>query len=122
MDASAILALLRSEPGADSVASVINGSLVTSVNFAEAGARMVDWGDTPAIAVTTLRALKMTVVPFDAELALATMLLRENTRVSGLSLGDRACLALATREGLPALTADRVWGDLKLDCKVQLIR
>ena len=64
----------------------------------------------------------MQIVPFDAELAYRAGMLRSATRPAGLSLGDRACLALAERLGLPALTADRAWGALQVGIPVDVIR
>lgn len=62
------------------------------------------------------------MAPFDTDLALRAALLRNSTRPYGLSLGDRACLALARREGLPVLTADRSWAKLDVGVEVVLIR
>lgn len=74
------------------------------------------------MALQDVSALRLDVVPFDAETALLAGRLRAVTRHLGLSLGDRACLALAIRENATALTADRNWTDLDLPCKVELIR
>ncbi|MDP3523658.1 MAG: PIN domain-containing protein, partial [Hoeflea sp.] len=76
----------------------------------------------PEIALQDVWALRFDVVPLDTETALLAGRLREATRGRGLSLGDRACLALAIRENAIALTADRNWADLDLPCKVELIR
>jgi PIN domain nuclease of toxin-antitoxin system len=62
------------------------------------------------------------VIPFDTELAYRTGLLRSATRSAGLSLGDRACLALAMQRQLPAVTADREWQSLSLGVTIQVIR
>ena len=64
----------------------------------------------------------MDIVPFDAEQAYETTEFRGATRSRGLSLGDRACLQLATRRGLPALTADRAWAEIDAGVEVRLIR
>jgi PIN domain nuclease of toxin-antitoxin system len=67
-------------------------------------------------------ALKLTIIPFDIELAYQAGLLRSLTKQAGLSLGDRACLALAWRLKLPVLTTDKVWGKLSLGITIQVIR
>lgn len=97
-------------------------ALMLSVNLAEVatfftngGARLDDVRD-------VLNDLHLEIVPFDGELAYETAGLRPATKHLGLSLGDRACLALAKREGLPALTADRVWSGLDIGVEVRLIR
>ena len=66
--------------------------------------------------------LGLTVVPFDEEQAYKAGLLRQTTRSQGLSLGDRACLALAHSLGLPAITADRAWSNLNVGVEVILVR
>ena len=68
------------------------------------------------------RTMSIQVVPFDEELAYRAGLLRSATRSAGLSLGDRACLALAERLGVPALTTDRIWGTLQLGIQIEVIR
>ena len=121
-DASAVLAILNDEPGAAHARSFLRGGLITSVNSIEVGTRLVDKGATPDAARTSQRFLKIKVVEFDSYLADLAVELRLATRAHGLSLADRACIALATRERLPAITADRVWAELDLPCPVELIR
>lgn len=122
LDASAVLAALNREPGADRVAEVIERSLLCSVNLAEVVAKLVERGASPEQAAMIVGALGCRVVVLDEALAIRTGTLRHDTRSSGLSLGDRACLALAEREGLPALTTDRVWKSLELGIDVHVIR
>ncbi|MDE2005310.1 MAG: type II toxin-antitoxin system VapC family toxin [Rhodospirillales bacterium] len=110
LDASAVLALLLDEPGAEAVsAAIAEGARMSAVNFAEVATRYVRAGATE----TDLRALRdglpVTLVATDAELAIRAALFSRITREAGLSLGDRMCLALAQRDGLPVLTADRAW-------------
>lgn len=121
-DASAVLAILNEEAGADQARTFLRGSLITSVNAVEVGTRLVDKGATPEQARNSLRFLKMKIVEFDAYLGDLAVELRGPTRSRGLSLADRACLALALREGLPAVTADREWAALALPCAIELIR
>ena len=122
LDSSALLALLRKEPGADRVAAAARQSVVSTVNLAETATVLTDIGIPKADLRSVLSDLSLTTVPFDEEDALLAAELRPLTRAAGLSLGDRACLALAQRRKLPALTADRAWADLDLGIEVRLIR
>ena len=122
LDSSALLALLRKEPGADRVAAAGRQSVVSTVNLAETATVLTDIGIPKADLRSVLSDLSLTTVPFDEEDALLAAELRPVTRAAGLSLGDRACLALAQRRKLPALTADRAWADLDLGIEVRLIR
>lgn len=112
LDSSAVLALMNGEPGADKVAAMINGAYVSSVNFAEIISRLNDWGKSAPEGISDVEALGVEVVPLDYDLAAVVGELRPLTRSLGLSLGDRACLALGRKLGLPILTADRVWAGL----------
>lgn len=123
LDASALLALLNNEPGAEQVmAALLEGAAISAVNLSEVTAKLADVGMPEAEIRQALGPLPMEVVSFDAESAYQTGLLRVQTREAGLSLGDRACLALAKQLGNPALTAERAWGRLKSDIQVRLIR
>jgi PIN domain nuclease of toxin-antitoxin system len=122
LDASAILAIVKGEAGAERVAVALETAILSAINASEVVARLITLGSTPDKAVTTVRNLGCTIVPVDAELGLRAGELVVLTRSKGLSLGDRICLALAEREGVPALTADRAWAELGLDIKVSLIR
>jgi ribonuclease VapC len=122
LDSSAVLALVRSEPGADRIARVIARSLLCTVNLTEVISKLIERGATAAAALEIARGLPYRVVPYDEGLASEAGVLWGETRSTGLSLGDRACLALARREGLPALTTDQRWAAEKVDVEVQLIR
>ena len=123
LDASALLALLGQEPGSMQVAAAIsNGAAISAVNLAEVVAKLQERGASEAIIRATLLPLTFTIVTFDTDLAYATGLLRTSTRPAGLSFGDRACLALAQRLGVPALTTDRAWATLSLPVAVIVIR
>jgi PIN domain nuclease of toxin-antitoxin system len=71
---------------------------------------------------TALEVLGLEIVDFDSEAAFRAGRLRSKTRSAGLSLGDRACLAVADALGLPALTADRQWKDLNVGIEIHCIR
>ena len=109
LDASAILALLRGEPGADKVKAILADAAVTTVNLSEVVGHYARNGVAEVDVRSVLGPLPMERVPFDDDLAYAAGMLLPLTRSAGLSLGDRACLALAKRLGVPAVTADRPW-------------
>ncbi|MCE2425625.1 MAG: type II toxin-antitoxin system VapC family toxin [Pseudomonadales bacterium] len=121
-DSSALLAITFQEAGADIAAESLAGGMVSAVNVAEVVTRYIDRGASRDEARRWLQDLGLAVRPFDEASALEAGLLREQTRDQGLSLGDRACLALGMREDVPVLTADRAWAQLDLDVSVRLIR
>ncbi len=120
LDASALLALLNQEPRAKQWEGSLPDAALSAVNLSEVVAKLADVGLNEREIRDGLD-LGMTVVPFDAAMAYAAGLLRPKTRSLGLSLGDRACLALAARLGLPALTTDRAWGRLQLGVEIQIM-
>lgn len=130
LDASAILAYLGNETGADLVADAIaGGASISTVNLAEALSTLATRGKDPAAVVVELseRGLldgAIAVEPFTTDDATEAARLRPLTRSAGLSLADRACLAVARRLATTVLTADRAWSDpdLDLDLDVQTIR
>lgn len=122
LDASAILAFLRAEPGNETVADHLEGAMASAVNVAEVGTRLADLGLAEEDVRRTVDYMGLEVIAFDEEQAHAAAAIRDATRSRGLSLGDRACLQLALRERLPALTADRYWAELDLGIDVKLIR
>lgn len=109
LDASALLALLLGEPGADKVKDGLDGSIMTTVNLAEVVSHYAKLGAGRHDIEALLRHLPIQLIPADSTLSYEAGLLRSVTLDGGLSLGDRYCLALAKREGLPALTAERRW-------------
>jgi PIN domain nuclease of toxin-antitoxin system len=117
LDASALLAYLRDEPGAEVVAEAIaDGALISTVNLAEVFSRTADRGVDPVKLAARLRESGLlggavTVEQFTVDDAIEAGRLRPMTRDAGLSLGDRACLALARRLDASALTADTAWED-----------
>lgn len=128
LDASALLAYLRDEPGADEVAEVIaGGATVSTVNLAEVFSTAADRGLDPMQLAEQLteRGLldgAIAVEPFTPSDAIEVGALRPLTREAGLSLGDRACLALARRLGASVYTADTTWAKVTLDVELHQIR
>lgn len=124
LDASALIALLKAEPGADMVAAAIGDARMSTVNIAEVVSHFAHLGMPSAAIDAMLSALPITQIPADAALAHTAGHLRPLTASAGLSLGDRFCLALARHERLPAWTADRAWLDVahNVGVAVQLIR
>ena len=122
LDASAVLAHLLGEPGGEGVEAVIANAVISAVNLAEVAQRLIETGASDAEALAVVENLPCDVESFDAAAAVQVALLRRATSVRGLSLGDRACLALGKRLGLPVYTADRAWAELDLGIEVVLIR
>jgi ribonuclease VapC len=109
LDASALLALLLGEPGCERVRAVLADCSMTTVNIGEVVGHYARAGASEADIRLVLDPLPIERVAFDESLAFAVGMLLPVTKSAGLSFGDRACLALAARLGVPALTADRPW-------------
>lgn len=126
MDASALLALMQGEPGSDVVDELIQNQecIASSVNIAEVGTRLIDKGLALAHLTRTLKELDVQPIDFDLEQATLYASLRLSTRHVGLSLGDRACLALAKLVKGTAVTSDSAWSDVAevAGVKVLMIR
>lgn len=122
LDASALLTLLFGERGAERVEDVISASAISAINLAEAVAKLQDHGVPDNRIRYDIEALGLIVVPCDSQLALEIGLMRAATRGAGLSLGDRACLALARSIGAVAMTADRAWLNVDVGVPIELIR
>ena len=124
LDASALLALLNDEPGAGKVAEVLAEARMSSVNLAEVVSHFIHAGMPASVVDAMLRPRPVEIVAADEGLAHIAGRLRAITASAGLSLGDRFCLALAKRDGLPAMTADKQWRTIAkvADTKVMLIR
>ena len=114
LDASAVLALIREEPGADQVAPYIGRAAISAVNLQEAIKELLLSGLDEAIIRELMDELRFDVRAHDIEAAYAAAALHEQTRQYGRGLGDRSCLALAVQLGVPALTADREWKKVKV--------
>lgn len=126
LDASALLAYVLNEPGARRVlAALRSGAAISAANWAEVLSRLADLGLDPAAESAHLRGLlgdDLTIVPLDAAHGEEMARLRPLTRQAGLSLGDRACIALGRTTGAPVLTADRSWGAQALGVRVDVVR
>lgn len=111
LDASALLCLMNNESGADRVAAVLPRAVIGAVNLAEVATKLGELGADADEARALLAPLHLLVVPFDESAAFVAGALRTATRACGLSLGDRACLALAAQRGATAVTTDKAWQD-----------
>jgi len=122
LDASALVALFNSEPGAEIVAGHLEAAVVSAVNWSETYGTLRRAGVAGDALASGFAETAIEIVPFGAEDARLAGELSLSTREAGLSLGDRACLALAGRLGLPAVTADRAWGTVEAGVEVICIR
>jgi len=128
LDASALLAHLNDEPGADVVEdALLRGAAISAVNLAEVLTKLAEIGEDPGQVSETLwrRGLlgaNLKVLPLTADDAVLIADLHRKTKPHGLSLGGGACLSLALRLDLPAVTADRSWLRVRVGVKVQTIR
>ncbi|MBK8907997.1 MAG: type II toxin-antitoxin system VapC family toxin [Rhodospirillales bacterium] len=117
-----MLAFILREPGHEKVFPHLGNGMASAVNIAEVGARLCDKGLSIAEARRTIERLYLEVVAFDVRLARISTAVRAATRTCGLSLGDRACLALSLDRRLPVLTADRAWKTVEIGVSIELIR
>ncbi len=124
LDTSALMAMLLGEPGSATVKKRIADSAMSTINVGEAVGRMARQGLDAASIHSVLDPLPFERVEFDEAQAFAAGLLLPVTRPAGLSLGDRACLVLAAKLGVPALTADRAWSSVAtaVGVEIELIR
>lgn len=122
IDASVVLAYLRDEPGGDVLVRDDGPFCLSSVNLAEIMTKVIDLGLSSDDITRVLKKLPIENFDYVREDAVCTAKFRTASRRLGLSLGDRACLALAARLAVPVLTADTVWAELDLDIEIRLIR
>ncbi|MGI4799792.1 MAG: type II toxin-antitoxin system VapC family toxin [Janthinobacterium lividum] len=123
MDASAVLALVRDEPGADKAGLYVGRAAISAVNLQEVIKELLLGGLDTAIIRELLDELRLDIRAHDVDAAYAAAGLHAQTREFGRGLGDRSCLALAMQLGVPALTADREWKKVKIKgLKVEHIR
>ena len=124
LDASAVLAAILEEPGADVVVEALrSGAAMSTVNVGEVAARLHQDGWSDSEVALVFDSLGIEALPFDLAAALMSGRLRPVTSRLGLGLGDRACLAAGRIEGCPVLTSDRSWQELDIaDVDVRCIR
>jgi len=122
LDASALLALLDAEPGADKVAAVLANAVIGTVNLAEVHTKLAERGHSARQALARILSVMEAVVSFTEVHAAITGSLRASTMHLGLSLGDRACLALGIALDAEVYTAERVWAQVQPPCVIYLIR
>lgn len=122
LDASAVLALLAEEPGADQVEELLEGAAMSTVNLSEVLQKSVQHGIETKGLEHDLGALGVHLEPFDVIQSRAAAELWESAPRAGLSFGDRACLALASGLDGLAVTTDRRWTTLSLGVRVQVVR
>lgn len=129
LDASAVLAYLQEENGQNQVEAALDAGpcWLTAVNLCEVLGKLCEKGMPTHEAQATIDDLGLTVIDFDAELAALAGFLRVSTKPIGVSLGDRACLALAqqaahAKSAAVVYTAEQAWTKLKWPFKIMLIR
>jgi PIN domain nuclease of toxin-antitoxin system len=123
LDASAILAVINREPGAEKLtASLLGRAAGSAVNLAEVQTKLVSLGWPSDEAWEDATAPVREVLPFDEEHARIAGDLLAQTRPLGLGLGDRACLALGVALKAPVYTADKAWKKLKVNVRIHVIR
>ena len=124
LDSSTLLALLNSEKGREVVEKILPYSVMSTVNLAEVVGELhnklgLEIEKCEKIVITLVNR----IVDFDVKQSIKCAELKKLTSKYGLSLGDRACLALAIKLQLPIYTADKVWAQLRLDgVEIKLIR
>jgi ribonuclease VapC len=121
-DSSAVLAVIFSEPGSEPIIDLLQGGLLSTVNLAEIHTRLLLDGRAPEVAWARLRNMGLDVCSFTDSQARVAGELIEKTKRFCLSLGDRACLALAIEREATVYTADRAWKSIELGIPVEVIR
>jgi ribonuclease VapC len=122
LDASVLLAVLKGERFEEIILDIIEGAMMSATNYAEVWTKLHEFGLTDDPRVEAVFGLLSRIEPFTQSQARVTADLRPMTKHAGLSLGDRACLALALETGAEVYTAERAWAGLNLPCMVHLIR
>ena len=121
-DSSVVIAILKQEPGCSTAESSISDALISTVNMSEVATYLARNSVPKDTIQEVLASFPIQVVPFEESLAIQTGCLYSSCKHLGLSLGDRACLALALSRKMPVLTADRVWSKLDLGISIQVLR
>ena len=121
-DSSVVIAILKQERGFESAEELLSKALISTVNLAEVATYLARNSVPRETIREVLTSFPIQVVPFEESLAIETGYLYPSSKNLGLSLGDRACLALALSRKLPVLTADLVWSQLNLDISIRVLR
>lgn len=122
LDSSAVLCLIAQEPGATVVADVMPRAVIGAVNYAEVVSKLIERSSDPQATAQYLGSMELDVVDYTQPQAFGTGVLRQRTRSGGLSLGDRACLALAAERKAIAVTTDKAWKNFDDIARVLLVR
>ena len=122
LDTSAVIAYLNGEPGGEKVGPHLSGALLSSVNLCEIVSKYADWGEDAERVLSDVEGLEVEIIPFLPLHALLAAQLRSATRHLGLSLGDRACLALGLEHDATVLTADKAWAELQRPHRIEVLR
>ncbi len=122
LDASALIALLRREPGAEVVRQRLTDAVISAVNYSEVLKKTIEIGGLPHLVQAFVQNISLRVVPFDESQAAASAALYPHTRSHGMSFADRACLALGVKEGADVLTTERKMALVVLPIVVNVIR
>jgi len=123
LDASAILALINEEKGAKKIEMLLGRIVMSTVNIAEVASNLSDFLENKEDIKLSIEPFLNMIIPFDTEQAYIASELKRKTKRKGLSLGDRACIALGIHLKLPVYTADKIWAELDLDdMEINIIR
>lgn len=122
LDASALLAFINQETGSEIIEEYLPDAIMSSVNIAEVVAVLSSVNMPEDVVIRIINDLSIEIINFDQEQALQTGFLRKKTKAAGLSLGDRACINLASAKNFTVVTADKIWNTLDLDNNIVLIR
>lgn len=114
LDASALLVLIQNEKGADVIKPLLKRAVMSTINVAEVLTALQRVEIYPKDAIVSIRDIIQVIVPFDLEQAQGAAELQPYVCPKGLSLGDRACIALGQKLQAPIYTADKIWGELQL--------
>jgi ribonuclease VapC len=122
LDASALLAFLNSEPGAEIVRGVLHDAIISAINYSEILKKTIERDGSPERVSDIIRDLAVAIIPFDEAHAAAAATLYPEAKPHGMSFADRACLSLGVLRGSPVFTAERRMKLVAVSIKVKLIR
>jgi ribonuclease VapC len=123
LDSSALIALIKNEKGAEIVEQLLGQIVMSTLNISEAAGILIDLGMPEEECKNSIEPYVDLVVPLDMEQSFEMAYLKKLTSNKGLSIGDRACIALGIKMKLPIYTADKIWATLQLEgAEIILIR